>query len=265
MKNSDIAVSFGSLAKDYQKFRPSYDDRLYKTIFSKIQKPAKGEEIVLLDIGCGTGKSTEKLVGAQQKFPKNMVRVIGCDPDTGMLAQASKSAKKQKLPIAYLQATAEALPFEKQTFSAVITAAAFHWFGTVKNLRAIKKTMKPAAPFFVIWQLSARSGSAIGSDLYKQFKWEGIPGKFRDPEYVSELLVKAYFQNVAVVKIPFSEERTIAESVGLAATNSRFALLSKDEQVYFKKELTKAYKQALGDQKTIVEKKLLYVCYGFAS
>ena len=82
-----------------------------KRIIKNFLPVAANEKI--LDIGCGTGKSTEPLI----KIFKN-AEIVGCDPDAAMLAEAKASAKKLGLPIEYVEGRAERLPFVDDSFDA---------------------------------------------------------------------------------------------------------------------------------------------------
>jgi SAM-dependent methyltransferase len=73
----------------------------------------------ILDVGCGTGLLTMRLV---RELPGS--RVVGCDFSHGMLRQAR--AQSAHLPLA--QGDAQRLPFSAGSFDAVVSTEAFHWF-----------------------------------------------------------------------------------------------------------------------------------------
>ena len=257
MKQSQQRLSFGRVAKEYQRYRRSYDPKLYKLLFSLLPQ----RELNILDIGCGTGKSTEPLL---LEAGKRTVSVVGVDPDEAMLREARLSTKKKKLPIEYIKGTAEALPFKGEKFDFVISGTAFHWFGNKKALKKIKTSLKKRGIFFVFWTQRPKSARpTIGSKLYKKYKWRGIPRKFREQRYVCELLSETGFKNVKKVTIPFFEKKTIPEIIGNLKTNSSYALMSSSAKKRFIKEITKAYKTALGAKGYHLNKLELRICYGF--
>lgn len=75
----------------------------------------------VLDVGCGDG-------ALALAFWKNgAAKVIGCDVDPRMIAQANAEAVRQGAPVDYLLASAERLPFQDRSFDIVtiITVLAF--------------------------------------------------------------------------------------------------------------------------------------------
>lgn len=257
MKTRRIETSFGVFAKGYQKYRRTYDKRLYKLLFSLIPVG----DAAILDIGCGTGKSTEPLL--QYAGPRK-ISVTGIDPDEQMLREARLSAKKKKLPIVYIRGEAAKLPFKKGTFDATIAGAAFHWFGNARSLIKIKGVLKDGGVFVVFWaQFVKRKKSAIGSNIYGKYKWTGIPQKFRGQTYVSELLSKAGFRNVKEAKIGFTEKKTLSQIMGVMKTNSSYSMMSPKTRKAFMGEMTRAYREAMGKNKTVTDRLKLLICYGF--
>jgi len=82
----------------------------------------------LLDVGCGTGLTTE---------PWDCVRT-GADPAPKLLAKARSKDK-----ITYVEAAAEKLPFEDGSFDVVISITALQNFADVeKGLKEIKRVGK---------------------------------------------------------------------------------------------------------------------------
>ena len=257
MKQSPQRLSFGRVAKEYQKYRRSYDPKLYRLLFSLLPQ----RELTILDIGCGTGKSTEPLL---LEAGKRKVSVVGVDPDEAMLREARLSAKKKNLPIEYIKGTAEALPFQEEKFDFVISGTAFHWFGNKKAIKEIKTSLKKHGVFFVFWTQRPKSTiPTISSDLYKKYKWRGIPRRFKEQRYVCELLSETGFKNVKKVTIKFFEKKTIPEIIGNLKTNSSYLLMSSNAKKRFINEITKAYKAALGTKRYNVNTLELCICYGF--
>jgi len=214
-----------------------------------------------LDIGCGTGKSTEPLIETGRG---RRVTVVGVDPDEAMLHEARLSAKKKRLPIEYIQGSAERLPFAKESFDAAVSGAAFHWFGNKDAMTEIKNVLKENGVFIIFWaQYIKSSKPTIGAKLYEKYDWKGIPQKFRSQKFVSELLVGAGFKNVEETTVVFSERQTIAQSIGNLKTNSSYILMSPQTKNRFIGEMTKAYKIALGKNKSEVNSLELRICYGF--
>lgn len=258
MKISERKQAFGSIAKDYQKYRGTYNKKVYTLLASLIKKPSAGSTIPILDLGCGTGISTEPLVDIKQS------EVIGCDPDSLMLKEARVSAQKKGLPIKYIEGKAEKIPLKDDSLAGIISAAAFHWFANERTMKEIKRVLMKNGIFFVFWKLSAKtSNPTIGGEIYKKYKWHGIPHKLRIPENVKAIFQNAGFRKIKTATIPYTEKRTIKDSVGLIKTSSEYALLSAEEKKCFITEMTAAYKKALKGKDVVSTKKEICICYGF--
>jgi SAM-dependent methyltransferase len=94
--------------------------------------PKAGERI--LDLGCGDGALTEKLVAAGAD-------VLGFDADAGMLAAA------QGRGLSVQQGDGQALPFA-DAFDAVFSNAALHWMPDTKAvLSGVFRALKPGGRF----------------------------------------------------------------------------------------------------------------------
>ena len=250
-------LSFGAEAASYQRYRRSYDPRLYALLFSLLPKG----DLSILDIGCGTGKSTEPLVAGTID---QSVSVVGIDPDPSMLRVARESALKKHIPIEYVQGYAEQLPFERESFDAVIAGAAFHWFATPQALESIRIVLKPGGLVFLFWsRLQESERVHIGADVYKRYDWKGPPSSFKDKETAKRMLIDAGFKGVDRITIPFTESLTLAHAIGVIKTNSSYLVMAPAVQKRFISDMTHAYKQALGKERYVTEKLELWVYIGF--
>lgn len=83
--------------------------------------PLEGDETVL-DVGCGTGRVTGKLL---ERLPRG--RVVAVDQGAGMLATARDHlAPLFGTRVSFVQADAAALPFNSDV-DAIVSTATFHW------------------------------------------------------------------------------------------------------------------------------------------
>jgi SAM-dependent methyltransferase len=73
----------------------------------------------VLDLGCGTG-----LLAARIRRALPRAGVVGCDFSSGMLAHARTHDRK----VQWVRGDAGRLPFRSETFDAVVSTEAFHWF-----------------------------------------------------------------------------------------------------------------------------------------
>lgn len=245
--------SFGSVAKEYQKYRRYYDPKLYKLLSSLI----KQSDPKILDLGSGTGKSTIPLLKI-----KNNAEVIGCEPDPLMLNEANIFARKFKLPVTYKKGSAERLPFKEMEFDVVTSGTAFHWFATNKALKEIKRVLKPKGLLFIFWTMDKKSDKpTIGVNLYKKYGWKAVPSKLRDLGFIEELFKKNGIAKVKTLKIPYIGKYTLQEYVGGLKTGSGYALMKPRQKIGFVKEMSAAFKKEVKGKAYRVNREIC-VCYG---
>ncbi len=256
--------SFGELADDYQKYRKPYNKKLYDFIFSLLN--GKGQKIKILDIGCGTGKSTEPLLINCPDQLKNRIEVTGCDHDQKMLEQAIQSAKEKALNIKYVDGSAEMLPFDGDSFDCVIAGTAFHWFATRDAFAEIKRVIKENGFFLVFWADPVnfeKDGKIVGAEIYKKYKKDSIIKPWRDLEKTKALFEESGFRDFKSEKFSEMQEFTLEELVGRHKTTSKYATLSLDDKKTYISEFENAYKELFKDKDVVASERELTACYAF--
>ena len=71
-------------AGNYDQARPDYPRQVVDVSINYLRQKYVGPLSLALDIGCGTGKSTEHLISPFEN-------VVGCDPSLAMLEEARKN------------------------------------------------------------------------------------------------------------------------------------------------------------------------------
>lgn len=247
---------FGNQAENYTRYRKPYDSKLYDFLFSLISNEGNKK---ILDIACGTGKSTEPMV-------REGVEVIGCDHDSFMVAEAVNQAEIKKLPVKYIVADVEHLPFSDKSFDIITVGTAFHWFVNKESITEIKRVLKDNGLFFVFWTLTTKDipeEDSIPQDFFKSFNWDRVPYELRDLEYISNFFKEQGFHNVNTHRISFTHNDTVEEQVGLMKTASSYEILSEFEKERFIKELTDILTTKLGDRAYFTYEEEIQICYGY--
>ena len=232
--------SFGNLIKDYQKYRRSYDLKVYDQLFKLVGKNKK--QVKILDLGCGSGKSTEPLLKYSDQYK---IDVIGYDHDEKMLKEARLSATRKDLSINYIHGKAERLPFDESEFDVVIAGTAFHWFANKRALSEIQRVLKTNGVFFIFWKNPTTilniNGQKVGYNFYKRFKCKSILGNWRDTNKVKKIFNTAGFKKFN--------------------TFSKYAALTEAQKRLYIRQLTNEYQKALGDRKHFISMRETVVCY----
>lgn len=255
MNISKHKKTFGNLAKDYTRYRREYTPKVYHKLFSLLPK----KELVILDLACGTGKSTEPLV-------KKHTQVFGVDHDERMIKEAKDQARKKKLKISYALGTAEKIPFKSSIFDVVTVGTAFHWFVNKKSILEIKRVLKNDGLLFVYWVLTVKDvpeRDSVPSSFYQKYKWEKVPRELRDLKYIKKFFKDNGLHRVNTFRIPFTYKDTVEDQVGLMKTASAYEILSPEIKKQFVKELTAIRKERLGKRKYFIFEEEIQICFGF--
>jgi SAM-dependent methyltransferase len=88
-----------------------------------------------LDVGCGTGFSTEALI---ERFPKVTWQGVDCSSAMLRLARSKPALRQARL----FEGRAESLPFATASFDVVVANFAWHWFGEGAG-QEIRRVMRP--------------------------------------------------------------------------------------------------------------------------
>ncbi len=111
-------LHFEAVARLYEAARPGYPELLFDDLRNLARVPEGGS---ILDIGCGTGKSTEP--PARRGF-----KVCALDPGANMLAVCRE--KLSRYPdVRYVQAAFEQWRGDGSLFDLAVSGTAFHWVG----------------------------------------------------------------------------------------------------------------------------------------
>ncbi|MFC4150373.1 class I SAM-dependent methyltransferase [Micromonospora mangrovi] len=106
------ALSFGTVAEAYERFRPGYPAALADLVLTYAGRPVR----TALEIGAGTGKAT-------RLFARRGIAVTATEPDAAMLAELRRQVPTG---VRTVQAAFEDLP-PGESHGLVYAAAALHW------------------------------------------------------------------------------------------------------------------------------------------
>ena len=114
----------------------------YKPVHDAVLRAlAAGPRARVLDVGCGTGRLAERLVGAD-----GVRTVVGCDFSGGMLENAAERLADARRAgrVHLVRGDATRLPFADAAFDAAVSTEAFHWFPDQDAaLRELRRVLRP--------------------------------------------------------------------------------------------------------------------------
>lgn len=246
---------FGLQAENYTKFREPYPKALFELLLTLIPKNASD----ILDVACGTGKSTEPLLATGLK-------VSACDHDVLMINEANKQAKLKGLNINYKVSDTEHLQYPDNYFDVVTVGTAFHFFVNEIAMSEIKRVLKPNGLLFVYWTLTVKDipeEDEIPSSVYRKFNWIKIPSELRDLDNISDFFNKSGLNSVSVKRIPIKFNTTVEERVGLQTTSGTYELLSEENKKNFLDEVKNILISKLGNRSFFTLEEEIQVCWGY--
>jgi len=134
-------LSFGSVAEQYDRVRPSYPAELIDTVIDYAHAQP-GDPI--LDVGAGTGRAT--LLFAERGYGLTAI-----EPDSEMAAVASKRAATAGLTIELLTVDFEQAQLPEHGFQVLISATAWHWVTPAKRNALAARVLRPGGALAPCW------------------------------------------------------------------------------------------------------------------
>jgi len=129
---SGRALSFGAVAKAYERFRPGYPVELFDLVVTYAGRPVR----TALEIGAGTGKAT-------RLFAQRGVTVTATEPDGAMLAELRRHVPAS---VTTVQAAFEDLR-PGESYGLVYAAAALHWTNPGGRWSRMAALLQPGGVF----------------------------------------------------------------------------------------------------------------------
>ena len=122
-------------------------DELHAELASLTTLPADGRVATVLDLGCSVGQATIKL---KHRFPD--ADIWGLDVGLPMVRYAHARAAAQQVPVNFIQALAENMPFETGKFDIVFAYILFHELPIAiipQVLAEVHRVLRPGGQFVI--------------------------------------------------------------------------------------------------------------------
>lgn len=127
MDKKKLETKFGETNIKYKKFRPTYPKILFEVILNKISKPY----LYALDIGAGTGISTEFLSNVFEK-------VVVAEPNEKMISVGHFGTN-----VHVINDCTENVEFDENTFDLITAGNSFYWMEAETVLEQMYRWLKP--------------------------------------------------------------------------------------------------------------------------
>ncbi|MFE6866106.1 class I SAM-dependent methyltransferase [Kitasatospora sp. NPDC057692] len=135
-----LAESFGGVAAEYDRARPSYPQELFDELERLSGRGLRGARV--LDVGAGTGISTRLLAARGAD-------VVAVEPSAGMAAQFLASGPG----LALVRGSGDDLPFHDSSADFVTYAQAFHWTVPERSIPEAVRVLRPGGALAAWWNV----------------------------------------------------------------------------------------------------------------
>jgi SAM-dependent methyltransferase len=130
---STLRQSFGTIADDYDRFRPQPPDDAVDSLIPPGARDA-------LEIGAGTGALTRKLIS-------RVAHVRAVEPDARMRAVLASRVPEAEI----VAGQAEEIPADDASFDVVMAASAWHWVDETLALPEVARVLRPGGWLSLLW------------------------------------------------------------------------------------------------------------------
>ncbi|HET9058361.1 MAG TPA: class I SAM-dependent methyltransferase [Acidimicrobiales bacterium] len=219
------AQSFGAVAAEYEKGRPTYPPAAVSWL---AESCGIGAGTPVLDLAAGTGKFTRALV-------ERGAEVVAVEPVEGMRARLQMDLPQ----VTALYGTAERIPLPDAAVHAVTVAQAFHWFDHARALQEIHRVLVAQGRLGVIFNVRQPVDHLEVAleqiwDRYRRDVPTHSDGRWREAMAASELFGPVVHQSFEMEQVLRSAEEVVARatSTSFIASLPRQQLGSVVEEIH---------------------------------
>lgn len=225
-------IDFARTAKDYAQHRVGFPlaffDRLEEEGLLK-------KESKVLDLGTGTGLLAREMA-------QRGAEVVGLDQAGSLLEEAIRLDKEAGVEVRYVEAAAEAMGLEEESFDLIVAGQCWHWFERPTVLRQIKNLLNPGGILVIAhfdWLPIPGSVVEATEALILKYSpaWDLGGGSGLYPHWLPDLSVEG-FGGIRTesfdLEVPYSPEAwrgRIRASAGVSASLSQQRVDSFDKEM----------------------------------
>jgi SAM-dependent methyltransferase len=224
MDPDERRLSFDKIAEAYDRYRPSYPAAL----IDHIERTASlGPHSRLLEIGCGPGKATIL-------FAARGYEIVCIEPGATLIRLATE--KLRNFPVSFVNCLFEEWQATRQAFDLVYSGQAFHWVSKEIGYAKAAQALKPGGYLALFWNRSPNRTGALRRQLdvvYRRCAPELIEEAHQtlkemvkfEMQQAEEIQASGHFQDVGVLRFPWTQRYTTEQYLGLLSTHSDHSTL----------------------------------------
>jgi SAM-dependent methyltransferase len=200
---------FSDRVDNYVKYRPSYSDAAIDIILDGL-----GRELVVADIGAGTGISARLLANRG-------ARVLAIEPNAAM-----RTAAQFHPLVEFCEGKAEATGLGAGAVDLVTCFTAFHWFDPEPTLLEFRRILKSTSAtetngqLALVWNNHDRADTFTDKYCELTVAASTYPVVLDRSSYAQPLLTSPYFTNVREYTVANHQALDLAGLIGRVRSNS---------------------------------------------
>jgi SAM-dependent methyltransferase len=232
---AERARSFGSIAEDYDRLRPSPAPEALDWLVPD------GCDVAV-DLAAGTGLFTRPLAA-------RVPHVIAVEPDPKMRAVLAERTPGVEV----LEGTGESIPLGDASADALFVSSAWHWLDPDRAIPEIARVLRDGGRFGVLWTSRDRDVTWV-RDL------DRLPGepsvdeadeRLRRRRREVQVIEGELFDRVDRRSVPFTRRMAVDDIVAMAATYSAVITASAEDRELVLARAREAVSDRYGDEEVI--------------
>jgi SAM-dependent methyltransferase len=200
---------FATTVPLYEELRPPYPAEFFRTVAQKLRL---SKQHALIDLGTGPGLLA---LG----FAPYVGRIVGVDPEPGMLAAARNAAARASRPFTLIEGRAEDLPSDIGSFDVVTIGRALHWMDRDAALARFERLVGSGGAIAVCSSYSAADGRNPWLDDYNAARrawsegslWSEARKGERTHRELSTFFAGTRFHLTEAIKVESSHEISVSD------------------------------------------------------
>lgn len=196
---------FSKLAQNYVN-RPAYDQVLLYTILEHMNKSV--EDIILADVGAGTGKLTKVLA------EMGINKIFAVEPNDEMRSEGVCYTNEYPY-IKWSKGTGEDTFLESNSVNWVTMASSFHWTEPKKSLPEFSRILNKYGYFTIMWNTRNVAASELHqtiedkiNEIVPDLKRVSSGNKAHTKDWGEILLSTGHFKDVKFIETDYTEVMT---------------------------------------------------------